>query len=148
EITNTYDSCTDGRGRICTASSTASKITYGYNPLGLQSTTTSVLNGTSTSFTTGYSYDRQGNQTSITYPDNSQIQYNYDAAGLLNGVNSSTSTNITIASYSPMGQKASVLFSNGITTTYTYDPAQLYRLTRILTTGSTTITTSSTTSSP
>ncbi len=138
EITNTYDLCGDGKGRLCIASSTASRIVYNYNPLGLQSSASSTLNGSSTPFVTQYTYDRQGNQILVTNPDSSQIQNNYNSAGLLDSVLEKETggsfgyieRNID---YSPTGQQALVIAGNWATTTNSYNQNALYRLTQKIT---------------
>jgi YD repeat-containing protein len=139
EITYTYDTCNDGKGRLCLASSTASRIAYNYNPLGLQSSASSTINGTSTAFVTQYSYDRGGNQTLITYPDNAQVQYNYNSAGLLDAVLEKESGGtfgylVKNFDYSPLGQPTLSIAGNGATTTNSYDQNALYRLAQKLTT--------------
>jgi YD repeat-containing protein len=54
EITYSYDSCTNGKTRLCVASSTASRILYTYNPLGMKASEAETINGTSTILTTQY----------------------------------------------------------------------------------------------
>jgi YD repeat-containing protein len=134
EITYTYDTCRDGKGRLCTASSTASLVQYDYDPLGLQLIATSTLSGTSTAFATQYGYDRQGNQTLLTYPDGAQVQYNYNSAGVLDAVlekerGAAFSYVVRDFEYSPMGQPTVIAFGNGATTTNVYNQNALYRLT-------------------
>jgi YD repeat-containing protein len=126
EITYTYDNCSEGKSRLCIASSTASLLKYAYNQLGLQSVATSTLNGTSTAFATRYSYDRQGNQTLITYPDGAQVQYNYNTAGVLDAVLEKENTGsfsylIKNFEYAPTGQLTQAVFGNGATTTGSYN---------------------------
>ena len=134
EVTYTYDSCMNGIGQLCVASTTASRIAYTYNPIGLKSGESESVVGTSTTFVTQYSYDRQGNQTLIIYPDSAQAQYNFNSAGLLDSVwekeNGGSSKILAMYSgYIPTGQYTQVITGSGATTTYTYDPTQLYRLT-------------------
>jgi YD repeat-containing protein len=81
EVTYVYDTGTYGKGRLSTASSTDAKITNTYNALGGIKISTTTVAGTS--YATTYDYDRQGNQTTITYPDSSQVSYIYSSAGLL-----------------------------------------------------------------
>ena len=138
ELANTYDSCTNGKGRLCVASSTNALISYAYDPLGLQKGATTTIVGTSTAFATQFDYDRQGNQTFITYPDNAQVQYNYNGAGLLDSVqekeNGGTFTNIIgNVGYSPLGTPSSITYGNGVVTTNAYNPTALYRLTNKVT---------------
>jgi hypothetical protein len=88
-------------------------VSYSYNPLGLQGAAKTTINGTSTAFAMQYSYDRQGNQTLITYPDNAQVQYNYGNAGYIDAVlekenGSAFSYIIKNFEYSPLGQPSSI----------------------------------------
>ncbi|MDB5187991.1 MAG: hypothetical protein JWO50_511 [Candidatus Kaiserbacteria bacterium] len=147
DSTYTYDSCTNGIGRLCSASSTSAKITNSYYLPGFIASSTTTIKGIN--YLLSYLYDRQGNQISITYPDNSQVMYSYDDGGLISRVQhaevgSALSDVISNISYAPINQPAIISYANGATTTKTYDPASLYRLTRIFTTASTTITTVST----
>ena len=84
QVTNTYDSCTNGIGYLCIASSTAAKTQNAYDILGriTYATTTIAGNG----YTSSYTYDRQGNITNITYPNGSQVSYTYNLAGQLSRV--------------------------------------------------------------
>ncbi len=142
EIAYAYDTCTDGKGRLCIATTTDAVSTYAYNPLGLQSSETTRVNAIN--YTTSYSYDREGNYTDVTYPDTSIVHYTFDDAGLLNTVarksaQSSTYANAMIAMHhAPTGAISYKQFGNGVTSTYTYDATQLYRLTNINTVASTT----------
>lgn len=126
DVTYKYDSCTYGIGKLCFATSTFTTQTagkYAYNPLGLRSSETKILDNLT--FTTTYEYDRQGNMTGITHPDGLKVSYNYDAAGLPDTI----PPYITSIDYSPLGQPKRVAFGNGVVTTNTYDATKLYRLT-------------------
>jgi RHS repeat-associated protein len=141
EITYGYDSCTNGIGKLCSATSTDAAVSYMYNPLGLISSETKGIN--STNYTTEYGYDRLGNQTLITYPDSSEVKYVRDAAGDLNSVEQrenggSFSPVVSTIDYSPTGAISNLVHSNGLTTTNTYDPTKIYRLTDKVTTNGTT----------
>ena len=127
EITYSYDSCTNGKTRLCIASSTASRISYTYNPLGMKASEAETINGTSTTFTTQYGYDRQGNLLLLTYPDGAQAQYAYNGAGLVNSLQEkesgagSFSNILTNVDYAPTGQPTYLQYANGVNTTNTYD---------------------------
>ena len=142
QVTYTYDSCTYGIGRLCVASSTAELTTYTYNPLGGKASEALTLAGTTTPYTTSYTYNRQGSPLVITNPNGAQINYTYNAAGLTSVANrtmgTSTTPIATLNGYAPTNQFGNVSFASGATTTYTYDPTALYRLTRILTQSTTT----------
>jgi RHS repeat-associated protein len=143
QVTNTYDSCTNGKGYLCTASSTSALTKNAYDVLGRVSVSTSTIKGTD--YATTYGYDRQGNITNLTYPNGIQVANTYNTAGLLESVaqkavGASSFTNlITNFDYGPTGQVTLKNFASGASTTYAYDPTALYRLTRITSYGTTTV---------
>ena len=79
QITLSYDSCTNGIGYLCTASSTAARTTNAYDILGNVTSATTTVNNLS--YNMGYAYDRQGNITDLTYPNGSQAQILYNLSG-------------------------------------------------------------------
>lgn len=132
EITYTYDSCTDGKTRLCIAATAAATSSYAYNPLGLtQSVTTAVSN---TDYAMQYAYDRVGNVTDLTYPNNTLVSYLYNLGGLVSDVrvkapsDEQWSTVASTTGYSPLGQVGTTTFKNGVRTINSYNAAQLYRL--------------------
>jgi RHS repeat-associated protein len=140
EVSYVYDSCTQGLTRLCTASSAAVTVNNTYNALGQLTQESKTISGTSTSFVTAYTYDRQGNQLSITNPDNSQVQYSYNVGGRVETIQHKEATDaafsnvVTDFDYSPTGKVSFQANANCTQTTNTYDPNQLYRLTNKLTT--------------
>jgi RHS repeat-associated protein len=132
EVTYVYDSCTMGTGQLCTASTSAATTTYTYTPQGKVKTEAKAISGTT--YTTQYAYDRAGNMTLLTYPDNAQAQYTYNGGGQIETVQkkengeSSFANIVTNFDYSPVGQPTSIAYANGATTTNTYNPSALYRL--------------------
>ena len=135
EITYAYDSCPYGTGRLCVASSTDVRTTYAYNVLGLSSAEQSVVNGIGYASTT-FDYDRQGKETSITYPDGRQVLYGYDLGGRIGVIQSKASGGtfahvLSRADYTPLSQVMLRQYGNAISIPYAYDANQLYRLTRI-----------------
>ena len=132
EVTYSYDSGTDGKTRLTQAVFTGSATTdYTYNPLGLTKSENKTLD--STEYLTQFEYDRQGNQTKITYPDNAEVQYAYNTAGFLESIQEKESGGsfadiVTDYDYAPTGQVTYTANANGTETTNTYDPAELYRL--------------------
>lgn len=136
-----YDNCTRGIGYICTASTTLSKLTYTYNPLGLVATETHLIASPMQvkSYVTTYSYDRQGNITEVVYPDGNDVKYGLDAMGRVQSITNKVpggsvfSPIINNIEYAPTGQVSVRSYANGLSTFYTYDPASTYRLSNILT---------------
>ena len=125
QITNTYDSCTNGIGYLCTASSTAAKTQNAYDILGRVTYATTTIAGTG--YTIGYTYDRQGNISTLTYPNGSQVSYAYNLAGqpyrVQNKLSGGSWADIASSlTYAPQGLVTSALFGNGASTTWTLQP--------------------------
>ncbi len=136
EVEYAYDSGTDGIGRLSAATTSDSVSNYTYNPLGNISREVKTLGGTR--YQTDFTYDRLGNQASITYPDASQVLYTYNTGGLLEKVDRQPSGGaianvIADYDYAPNGQLTYAEFTNGVKTYKTYDPNALYRLTNLRT---------------
>jgi RHS repeat-associated protein len=136
EVTLTYDSCTNGIGSICIASSTDAKTTNAYDILGR--TTSATTTSKNLSYNMSYAYDRQGNITGLTYPSGSQVNVSYNLAGLPSRIQrkpsgGSWSDIITNYDYAPQGQLLNALFGNNASTTYFYDASAMYRLSNLQT---------------
>ncbi len=133
EATYAYDAGTDGIGKLTNVINSSITKNYTYNALGLLKKETDKFG--LTIYITTYSYDRQGNQTTVTNPDNSKVQYIYNTAGLLDQVKRKESIDSAFVSvvnnfdYSPEGKVTIQENYNGTTNTNTYDVAKLYRLT-------------------
>lgn len=132
-----YDDCSGGIGRLCSVASDALVQANEYNPLGVIKSERKVINGVE--YLTRYGYDRQGHLTLLTNPDNSEVKYQYNAAGLPEQVlrkeagAASYAGVVTGIDYSPLEKITSLAYANGVMTTNTYDPKKLYRLTRKVT---------------
>lgn len=134
EVSYAYDTCLNGKGRLCFATSTAGTVVskYEYDPVGNTSKETKVI-GTDT-FATQYAYDRQGGLGSVTYPDGSQTQYFAGTFGLTERVLYRNSTSgsyfdiLTDVDYSPLNQVTYLAYGNGALTFNDFDDSQLYRL--------------------
>ncbi|MBR0960891.1 LamG-like jellyroll fold domain-containing protein [Bradyrhizobium japonicum] len=135
QVTNTYDSCQNGIGRLCSASSTAALSSSAYDVLGRTTGATTTIGGVA--YDLSSAYDRQGNVTSVTNANGSQLSYGYNLAGLVNGVsrtNAGTTTRMaSLLNYAATNQLGLIAFASGASTTYSYNPAALYRLSEILT---------------
>ena len=135
EVTNTYDSCGNGIGSLCTASSTSALIANAYDILGRLSVSTTTISGTA--YPTSYTYNRKGDVTNMTYPDLSQVANGYNLAGLLDRVEHKPAggsfSDIANFNYASHGLPTFTLFGNGASTTRTYNANALYRLSRLLT---------------
>ena len=139
EITYTYDSCTLGVGRLCQTVVTGGATTaYTYDALGRTATEAKTIS--SNTYATSYTYDLQGNQATITYPDGAITTFTLGTAGRVSQVDFTdivSSGNATPASsvvYAPNGKISSFTNGNGVTTAFTYNAADLYRLSNLVST--------------
>ena len=132
EITYAYDSCTNGVTKLCSVTMTSGANTaYTYDSNGNTASEAKTIN--STTYTTSYTYDRQNNVLTITYPDSAQVRYTFNTAGLLDKVErkesgGSFSDVVSNIDYSPSEKPSLISYVNGLYTINTYDTAHLYRL--------------------
>lgn len=118
--TLTYDSCTYGKLRLCSATDPYSSITYTYNkPGGVTSRhDQSIVDGVSATFITGYTYDTYGHLQKITYPNNQVATYTWTAnqpTALSVTINGANSTVLNAANWEPYGGPlAAATFGNGL----------------------------------
>lgn len=134
EVTYVYDTCTEGVGRLCTATTAGAVTRYDYNAVGGIGKEAKVVD--STTYETEFSYDRQGNITTLIYPDDSVVRYSYNVAGQLERLEQKESGGsftdvVSDFNYNAAGKATTQLHANGITTTKAYDT--MYRLVNILT---------------
>ncbi|WP_179293933.1 LamG-like jellyroll fold domain-containing protein [Candidatus Methanoperedens nitratireducens] len=113
EATYAYDTCVNGKGRICSIVNAASTEAKEYNSLGLTSKETKTIS--SVNYITQYTYDRQGNQALITNPDNSQVKYEYNSAGLLEKISTKETTDPNLPSSTNLLSRWSFDETTGLT---------------------------------
>ncbi len=132
EVTYSYDSCTEGVGRLCSVANNTLIVSKIYNALGQVAQETKRLGRTN--YISLYNYDRAGNQVLITNPDSSKVQYIYNAAGTIDQIQRKESSDpsfvdvISNIDYNEVGLPTVVSYANGSITTNTYDAGELYRL--------------------
>lgn len=68
-------------------------------------------------FYTGYAYNSMDRITTLTYPDQTQATYTYNARGLLEAIPNV----VTQVDYNPAGQNARLDYDCGTSSTYSYD---------------------------
>jgi len=125
-IVYTYDTCSNGKGRLCSMTDASGTTNYVYTPKGQVSTETVTIN--SIQYVTQYTYDGDGNVTTMTYPSGRVITYNYtnDRAVSVQNNAANLATNIT---YKPFGGMSAITYGNGLTGSVSYD--NQYRITAI-----------------
>lgn len=99
-VTYTYDSCTNGKGRLCSLTDKTGTTSYSYNAFGRITAKSQVVAGLTQSLS--YGYNSAGQLTSVTYPSSAAIGYGYQN----NRVSSVTINGVTVlanAEYEPFG---------------------------------------------
>ena len=110
-VTYSYDTCTNGKSKLCTMTDPSGNTTYEYTAKGQIRKETRTID--TNVFVTEYGYDKNGNNTTIKYPSGRIITYSYTndkVTGIANN-------GIPIASsigYKPFGGLNSLTFGNGI----------------------------------
>lgn len=141
EKTYTYDSCEGGVGRLCSvivSGSTTVTTSFAYNPLGGVKMKAQDFGGNDY-YQKDILSDRLGNPVSVSYPDGTVVDYEYNDGGLVEKVlltNAGTSTAEEVLSdldYSPEGKVAYQLYGNDVFTQNNYDASKLYRLASVYT---------------
>ena len=124
--TFTFDTCTNGKGRLCgynDAFDTHTDIlTTAYTPEGWIASQSSNVSGSV--FNTSYTYDSMGRVTKLTYPDGTIASYTY-AGGKLSGMTytiGGVTTNVaTGLTYQPYGGASGWTYGNGLVRGINYD---------------------------
>lgn len=119
----TYDTCTNGIGRLCSTSDTTGTTSYSYNPEGQITSRGFAVGGTS--YGLGYGYDGNGRIATVSYPDSGRAVYTY-AYGLPTKVvyvaPAGSSTNVASAiTYAATGAMTAWTAGNGLVNGMTYD---------------------------
>lgn len=122
----TYDSCTNGKGRLCATSAPNSSLVFAYTPEGEVTIRREFTtgNGVQSDYQTIYGYDSFGRLNSIKYPNGMIANYGYDVGRLtlmsisIGGV---TSSFIANAKYQPYGLVAEWVYGNGLNRKYNFD---------------------------
>ncbi len=121
--TFTYDSCTNGVGRLCSLADATGTTSYSYSPEGWLTGRGFSIGGTN--YALGYGYNAEGRIASVVYPDGNKAIYNYTR-----GVVSSVTLNVggtsvpgaSGISYQPMDAGMNGwISSNGLVNTLSYD---------------------------
>ena len=128
DIVYAYDSCVNGKGRLCSMTDASGTTAYEYSAKGQIKKETKTID--STQYVTQYTYDQNGNLKTMTYPSGRVITYNLSndkVIGVLNNA-ANLATNI---SYKPFGGMSSLTYGNGLTQSIGYD--NQYRITSMVT---------------
>ena len=133
EAIYTYDSGTNAIGKVSSIVTANLRKDFGYDILGNLIQEKKTIDGIP--YITNFTYDLAGNILNLTYPDGTQVTYNYTNAGQINGVKKAGTDVVSNMDYAPTGTPTIIAYANGVTTTNTYDAQKLYRMTRKQTAG-------------
>jgi RHS repeat-associated protein len=125
-IVYAYDSCVNGKGRLCSMTDASGTTSYEYWPKRQIKKETKTIDNIQ--YITQYTYDQNGNLKTITYPSGRVITYtlsNDKVIGVLNNA-ANLATNI---SYKPFGGISLLTYGNGLAGSTSYD--NQYRVTAI-----------------
>jgi RHS repeat-associated protein len=114
----TYDTCTNGVGRLCSVTDRTGTINFTYDLWGRINQKQEVMNGIT--FTLAYSYDNYGELSSITYPSGQVVSYSY-LNGNIQSVFTSSVNLLNSANYDPFNRLLGWTWNNGRQVNYTYD---------------------------
>ena len=123
--TYTWDTCTNGKGRLCTANHVNDDtVSYSYTPEGhIAARSFSFISGAS--YALGYAYDNMGHLASVTYPDGNVASYDYSHGAVADVRLQIGASSVYAASsvvYRPMNMAMSGwTSSNGLTNSVGYD---------------------------
>jgi len=130
--TFTWDSCTNGKGRLCGVSDPTGTLGWTYNPAGEVTAQSQSQTGSGIAFGQSYTYDAAGRLTGIGYPGGVGVGYGYGngrmtaVTAVIGGVSSNVATGIA---YRPFGPASGWTYGNGLTRALTRN--SIGRLTEI-----------------
>jgi RHS repeat-associated protein len=128
--TFSYDSCLNGKGRLCGFTDASGSTAYEYTPLGQYSKQTSIIAkdySASNAYVLTWSYDNFARLNQFTYPNGNALRYSYDAKHRVSKVESRIGATgaWTIAAselvYQPFGPITSFKNANGLYRVKNYD---------------------------
>ena len=117
-IAFSYDSGTNGQGRLTGASDAQHSMSWSYDTLGRVTSKSQTVSGVTKSI--GYSYTN-GNLTGITTPSGQAIVYGYNSNGEITSVSVNGTTVLSNATYEPFGPVKGWTWGNSTTTSRTFD---------------------------
>jgi RHS repeat-associated protein len=136
DVTYTYDSCPNGKGRLCRVVDQAGTSEYVLSRKGEVVEERRTLHGVV--YVTGYGYGPGGRLDRITYPGGRQVKYSYGTVGEIVAVttipvNQAEQVVASGITYKPFGGIATVAYGNGLARQLTYDSQ--YRVSGLRTPG-------------
>ena len=120
-ITRTFDTA----GRLLTLVNSASAISFGYDAANQLASETTTLPG-QPARTVGYTYDTDGNRTTITTPAGSVINYTYTGRNQVGSITADGGPALATYAYDLAGNRTGRTLENNTATAYQYDAANRF----------------------
>lgn len=130
----TYDTCVNGKGRVCRLTDPGQTLDLSYTPYGDLAGKVPTIAGSPVNLGHGFQYDAQGRLSKIVYPNGVEATYTYTldrVTSLTVKINGQTKTVANAIQYEPMGPFKQLAFGNGGGRIHYHDTD--YRLTDIVT---------------
>src|SRR6202140_2706299 len=118
----TYDSATSGNfgtGRLASITDPSGSTGYAYERRGLLKSEARTILGNA--YSLAYTFDKNGNQNQLTYPDAKVITFGFDFADRPISAKRGSTTYVSSATYEPFGPLSTIAFGNSATQTLSYD---------------------------
>lgn len=125
DITFTYDTCTNGTGRLCSVQDQSGTTSLAYDAFG--NVTQHTKDELGIVYVTQYTYDDAGRVLSMTYPDGREVIYGRDAVGRIQDIGTRAAPSealvdvVSNRSYRADGLVTAQTFGNGLVESRTYD---------------------------
>jgi RHS repeat-associated protein len=119
----TFDTCTNGLGRLCRIVDPSGQLDYAYTPEGRITTQLQNILG-ATGYNQSFNYDTMGRLAGISYPNGVAVGYGYSYGRVkavtvtVNGVTQTMASNLR---YRPFGPMADLTYGNGLVHTRLFD---------------------------
>lgn len=119
DVTMTYDAA----GRLLTMDSDASALSYGYDDANERTSEIQDVTGAAAPAVVGYTYDADGNRSSLAYPDGHTVAYAYTARNQVRDISVDGAAPLGAYGFGLDGNVTSKALENGTSTSYLYDDA-------------------------
>ncbi len=121
-VNYTYETCINGKGRLCQMSDASGTTSYEYSKRGQTVKETKVIDGIT--FVIEYGYSPNGNLENIIYPDGRAVEYTY-ITNRIDSVDTTkagiTKTIVSDITYDSASLPLAISYGNGILTDMSYD---------------------------
>ncbi|KRG82994.1 hypothetical protein ABB34_13285 [Stenotrophomonas daejeonensis] len=119
-----WDTCSNGKGRLCGVADSKGELTYTYTPQGQLLTQGQKIGTSTVNFGQSYAYDNLGQLTGISYPGGVSVGYGYllgQVQAMTVKIGSTTHNVATQLRHEPFGPLSSWTYGNGLMRTASFD---------------------------